>query len=189
MTKLLFVDTETGGLEPGKHSLLQASFAVWEDEKIVDTLSFDIEEREYVVTKKALVINRINLGSDRGGISPTTAKHKIINFICEHFPGEKAVLVGQNIHFDIGFLTALFTKKDYEMVFSHRTIDTASILRFLQLAGVADFGGSSLSDAIKAFDITVPEDQRHTAFGDVMATVLVFNKLLEIGRKIGSSLI
>ncbi len=33
--KLLFIDTETGGLDPDKHSLLSIAMVVWEDMEII----------------------------------------------------------------------------------------------------------------------------------------------------------
>jgi DNA polymerase III subunit epsilon len=180
--KLLFIDTETGGLEPGKHSLLSASFGVWESGEITDVLDIHIQEKEYVVTQRALEINKIDLRVPRNGYTTAGAKRAIVAFLNAHYGEEKAVIVGQNIHFDIGFITALFSKADYEVHFSHRTIDTASILRFTDMAGITNIGGSGLSDAIKYFGIQVPEEKRHTSLGDIYATATVFNKLLEVAR-------
>lgn len=182
--KLLFVDTETGGLEPGKHSLLEVALGVWEEGEITKTRNLPLVHDTYHVTQKALEINKIDLREPREGLyTPDAARMIITEFIQDNFDGDKAVLVGQNIHFDIGFLTELFTKPVYEELFSHRTIDTASVLRFMNMAGIVDTGGSGLSDAIKAFNIEIPEEDRHTALGDIKATAAVFNKLLEAGVK------
>jgi DNA polymerase III subunit epsilon len=180
--KLLFIDTETGGLEPGKHSLLSASFGVWENGEITDVLDVHIVETEYVVTQRALEINKIDLRVPRDGYTTFEANVDIMHFLQKHYGEEKAVIVGQNIHFDIGFLTALFTKERYEKYFSHRTIDTASLIRFTDLAGITAIGGSGLDNAIKYFGIKIPEEKRHTSLGDIYATAAVFNKLLEVAR-------
>lgn len=176
MTKLLFIDTETGGTDPNTHSILTAAFAVWEDGEVVDTLELSIVHEAYVVTSKAMEVNGIDLKAHKG-ISPFQAQFVIQEFVARHFD-EKPTIVGQNVQFDEGFLKALLGSSTYEGIFSHRVIDTASILRFLQLSGSLDVGGSGLSDAIKFFGIQMG-DERHTALGDVLATVVVFNKLLE----------
>lgn len=180
MTKLLFLDTETGGLDPNTHSILTAAFAVWEDGEVLDTLELNIQHDVYNVTSKAMEVNGIDLKAHRG-TSTFRAQFLIGNFIAKHFE-EKPTIVGQNVQFDEGFLKALLGSMTYENIFSHRVIDTSSILRFLQLSGTLDVGGSGLSDAIKFFGIQMG-DERHTALGDTLATVVVFNKLLEHMKK------
>lgn len=179
--KLLFIDTETGGLEPGKHSLLSVALGVWEEGEITHTLDLNLVHDVYSVTAKALEINKIDLRQTRVGYTSFEANIAIMDFLQKHFGKEKATIVGQNIHFDIGFLTDLFTKERYEMYFSHRTIDTASVMRYTEMVGITSIGGSGLSDAIKYFKLHVPDDIRHTALGDVYATAAVFNKLLQAG--------
>jgi len=178
MTKLLFVDTETGGLDPQKHSLLTAAFAVWEDGFIIDTLEVKIAHEEYVVTPKAMEINQIDLREPRGDSYSFESAMRIKTFIAAHFGEDKPTLVGQNVGFDIGFLKELFIPYMYEIVFSHRSIDTASVMRFLQTSGLTALQGSGLDDAIKHYNIQLSEEDRHTSLGDVLATVEVYNMLL-----------
>lgn len=177
MTKLLFADTETGGTDPNTHSLLTAAFAVWEDGKVLETLELSIQHEAYVVTSKAMEVNGIDLAKHRG-VTPFESQFLIQEFVGRHFE-DRPTIVGQNVQFDEGFLKALLGSMTYEGIFSHRVIDTSSILRFLQLSGTLHVGGSGLSDAIKFFGIEVPEGHRHTALGDTLATVEVFNKVLE----------
>ena len=42
--RLLFIDTETGGLDPQKHSLLSLALVVWEKREILDSKEFLIND-------------------------------------------------------------------------------------------------------------------------------------------------
>lgn len=180
--KLLFVDTETGGTDEKKHSLLSVGLIYWENGKKIDSLELYIREKEYTVTTEALKINNLNLKEvyDKG-ISVFEAVSEINRFIEKNFDNEKAILCGHNVNFDIRFLKELYMKagKNYEEKISYRSLDTASIFRFLTIAGkFKEQEINSLDDAIKYFEISV--ENRHTALGDIEKTVEIFNKVLKI---------
>lgn len=181
MTKLLIVDTETGGLDPSKHSLLSIAFGVWEEGELIDTLSLNIQHETYTVSQRAMAINKIDLREELpNAFSPEQAKEIIWKFTGVHFGMDRAPLVGQNVPFDIGFMKAFFNEKEYDDLFSHRSIDTASIMRFLHVAGIADFPKASLDDGIRYFNISIPESERHTALGDVFATAELLQQLINL---------
>lgn len=176
MNKLLIIDTETGGLDSTKNSLLSAAFGVWQDGELTDTMSVNIKHDVYHVTAKALEINKIDIATWEGH-SPKKAKSIIEKFVEKHFE-DRPTVVGQNVHFDINFLTAFFGKAEYDEIFSHRAIDTATIIRFLNDSGVTNMKGAWLDAAIEYFGIKIEQKDRHTAYGDVIATAAVYNQLL-----------
>ena len=58
----LVVDTETGGLDPKKHSILSIAGVVWQPRKNIEPLfDFYICEDEIKTTKRAMEVNKINL--------------------------------------------------------------------------------------------------------------------------------
>jgi DNA polymerase-3 subunit epsilon len=59
--RLLFIDTETGGLDPNKHSLLSLAMVIWEDMEIIDSQEILINDGILSATKEALSINKIDL--------------------------------------------------------------------------------------------------------------------------------
>ncbi len=59
--RLLFIDTETGGLNPDKHSLLSLAMVVWEDMEIIDSQELLINDGKLSVTEEALSINKIDI--------------------------------------------------------------------------------------------------------------------------------
>lgn len=180
--KLLFIDTETGGLDPGKHSLLSVALVVWEDEMVIDSMEVLINDGLLNVTPEALAINKIDLEQHRQtALAPAEAMEKLLAFIEKHFPGRgKITLAGHNVHFDIAFLKSFFSanNKDFSEYFSHRIIDTSSILHYLYLAGTLKQKAISSDKAFELFDIKV--EGRHTALGDAIATARLFTKLLRL---------
>jgi DNA polymerase-3 subunit epsilon len=112
------------------------------------------------------------------------AIEQIIDFVEKHFSGQKATIAGHNVHFDVGFLKRLFEEEgiQYNQYFSHRLIDTASILNYLYFSGVLPDQLSSSDAAFKYFSISPVG--RHTSLGDAVATAQLFNKLISFERKL-----
>ncbi len=183
--RLLFIDTETGGLDPNRHSLLSLAIVVWEDMKIIDSQELLINDGILFVTEEALSINRIDIEKHkRTAISPSLAIEKVLLFINRHFPQQgKITLAGHNVQFDVSFLRLLFSKnnEDFSNFFSHRIIDTSSILYYLYLAGHIKQKAISSDEAFDYFGIKV--EGRHTAIGDATATAKLFTKLLYLTNK------
>jgi DNA polymerase III subunit epsilon len=178
--RLLFIDTETGGLDPEQHSLLSLAMVIWEDMEIIDSQEMLINDGILSVTKEALSINRIDIEKHKqSAISSSEAIEKILLFISEHFPRKRKItLAGHNVHFDANFLRSFFSvnHKNFSEFFSHRIIDTSSILYYLYLAGHLKHRAISSDEAFELFNIKV--EGRHTALGDAIATAKLFTKLL-----------
>lgn len=188
MTKLLVIDTETGGIDPERYSILSVGLVVWEDGSLGAELEVLIAEPDFVVSPRALEVNRIDLvAHSKHALAPGAAMGAIEAFLDDHFAGERArgekiVLAGHNIGFDVGFLRRLcrLAGVDFETLFSHRILDTASILRFLALAGRLPEGSAASSNAFAAFKIPLSENERHTALGDARATALLLTALVAL---------
>jgi DNA polymerase III epsilon subunit-like protein len=180
--KIIFIDTETGGLDPGYHSLLSIGLAEWEDAVIKKTKEILINDGELKVTDAALAINKIDLDSHKvNAISPAKAIEEILAFI--EWTGnqqDKTTLAGHNVGFDIKFTRRLFESQHYNFddYFSHRSIDTSSILHYLYFAGKLDTKIVGSSEAFDHFEIEVRG--RHTALGDAIATAELFTRMINL---------
>jgi len=87
--RLLFIDTETGGLDPDKHSLLSLAMVVWEDMEIIDSQEILINDGILSVTKEALSINKIDIEKHKqSAMTSSQAMDAIFLFIGKHFPGQ-----------------------------------------------------------------------------------------------------
>jgi DNA polymerase-3 subunit epsilon len=175
--KFLIIDSETGGLNPAKNSILSLAGVIWKNNTPVDVCDILICESNINVEPEAMKINKLDVNRIKAeGVSPIRAAQTFNAFLERNFgvvdKYNKIGLVGQNIGFDIGFLKRLYRQARiphfYEQRFSHRTLDTAGIMRFLYLAGKIPFKDASLDSAIRHFNIKV--NGRHSALGDAIAT-------------------
>jgi DNA polymerase III epsilon subunit-like protein len=190
MTRLLVVDTETGGVDPQIHSILSLAAVVWDDGKILAEFEVLIAEPVLAVTARALEINGIDLVEHcKQAVAPIGAWAQFQSFLWQNLTEElasahKITLVGHNVNFDVGFMKRLFrlTGVAFEDVFSHRVIDTAGLLRFLTLAQRLKLSGASSTEAFESFGIAVPKGRRHTALGDARATAQLLSKLIDVVR-------
>lgn len=188
MTKILVIDTETGGVDPLTHSLLSLAGVVWEDGVGIAEIALDVLEDPLVVTGRAMEINRIDLGAHAKSALPSpTAARALRSFVEQHFSrelrdGGKVPIAGHNVGFDIGFLKRLGRVSGVELedIFSHRTLDTAGIVRFLALAQVLPLSDAGSSEAFDYFGISIPEGDRHTALGDARATARLLTCLVSL---------
>ena len=180
--KILFIDTETGGIDPASHSLLSLALVVWKELEVRASIEILVNDGVLNITERALEINGIDLAEHKKkAVSPVLALQQFNQFLDIHFSkDEKIILGGHNINFDVNFLNAFLTRNDYnfQQRFSHRFVDTSSILFYLYLTGKIKRKLTASQDAFDYFGITVPG--RHTALGDAFATAQLFSKLINI---------
>jgi len=84
---ILFIDTETGGIQPGKNSLLSLALVVWKESKIIASTEILINDGVLNVTEKALEINGIDLEEHKKkAVSPAVALQQFDDFLKANFP-------------------------------------------------------------------------------------------------------
>jgi DNA polymerase III epsilon subunit-like protein len=167
---LLFLDTETGGLDPQKHELIEVAWA-GEDEKIHSlVLPHDPE----LVDPFAAEVNRYHergLDDMRNWCSERRA-HELSEAL------EGATLVGANIGFDEAFLTAAGFKG-----WHYRKLDLEALalgyIGYVKKDGVQRVPGlKDITDALRGYGVQIPEPD-HTAAGDVATTIAVYRALAD----------
>jgi len=182
----LFLDTETGGLDPRSHSLLSLGLVVGDASGVADSLEILIKHEPYVVTGGGMKVNRIDLATHHeAALPPADALNQLDEFLNRHFfEKTRVTLVGHNIAFDQAFLsTFLLTMgRDPEGRFHHRIMDTHSIASALRDAGKLDLQRLSSDSLFERFGINVPAEKRHTALGDSLATFELYWKLVELAK-------
>lgn len=182
-SRLLFVDTETGGLDPNKYSLLSIGLVVWD---ACDGVLFEkemlIKHKEYHVSTSAQRINHFDQQiHEQTAISSKTAINVFYEIKNQFFVDETTIpLAGHNVSFDILFIRKFFqdNKRSFENLFSHRSVDTYSIVRFLVNCGRLPEYINSSAKAFSHFGITV--QGRHTSLGDARATAELYTKMLDL---------
>jgi DNA polymerase III epsilon subunit-like protein len=180
MSKILFIDTETGGLDPEEHSLLSVGLVIWENGELIKDLEILITDEVITFTPNALSVNKIDfLEHMKRALGKKEAISRIMDFCKIHFPeNEKITIAGHNIKFDVQFLKKLFGQEGFSKLFSHRMIDTSSILKFLQHSGYINFDISSSDKAFAYFGLI--SEKRHTALEDARMTAILYNNLINL---------
>ncbi|MNI63960.1 oligoribonuclease [compost metagenome] len=191
MSRLLFIDCETGGLDPQVHSLLTVGMAVYDTNtnQITGELDLQIKHKDYIVTPEALRVNKLDLTREVqcteslgfiGVATPLAACMSIVKFINLYFD-DKPIVAGHNVAFDIDFIgTQLFDNEYCHPLsehISHRKVDTQAVVQFLVSFGRLDLSSSSLEKCLKYFKIETKEEDRHTALGDVKSTIKLYESL------------
>ncbi len=151
---------------------------------IIDTLEVYIKCETYQFTKEAVKINKFDKEQhEKRAISPNDAIDAIRSF-CSKNTGktEEIQLAGHNTQFDVSFLKKLFSDQNRSLsrLFSHRIIDTYSVLKYLVDAGRIELDPISSANAFKTFKISVEE--RHSALGDAIATAKLYGELIKIAH-------
>jgi DNA polymerase-3 subunit epsilon len=179
MNKILFVDTETGGLDPKEHSLLSIGLVAWQDYKIIDQEEIFVLDQVIKFTPQSQKIHKIDFNEfiDKA-VEHSIVVEKVSNFCHKNFSCNSPItLGGHNVNFDIGFLKKLLGL-EYSKLFSHRSIDTSAILKFLYISGKISEDCSGSDKAFSYFNIKV--QNRHSALEDAKATALLFNNLINL---------
>jgi len=183
----LFLDTETGGLDSGQHSLLSMGLVVGDEGVVRHSMEILIKHEAYVVSAGGLKVNRIDLVQhDAAALGAVEVLAVLDVFLQQYFPcaKEPITLVGHNVAFDRDFLGVFLAEqgRPLEPRFSHRLIDTHSIASALRDAGKLALPNLSSSALFAHFGIQIPEDKRHTALGDALGTFELYWKLVGLMR-------
>jgi DNA polymerase III, epsilon subunit and related 3''-5'' exonucleases len=180
--KILFIDTETGGLDSSIHQLLSIGLVVWCDNQILDACEIPIHDKSLQVDISAIKVNKIDIVSHmKIAFTPAYAFEMLDDFLYRNFIDyDKIILGGHNVSFDVNFLKSFYKRlnKNYNARFSHRLIDTSSILHFLYYTDIIKEKVISSQQAFDFFNINVKD--RHTALADAMATAILFSKLIKL---------
>jgi DNA polymerase III epsilon subunit-like protein len=188
----LAFDTETGGLDPKKTSLLTAYFAVL-DENFNAIAELDLKIKGdkneiYHVTGEALKINGINLvelHDENRNVTKGLAALQLKDLLHKHTVGMNGISplipVGHNVDFDIGFVQEHLIPKDlWETYVSYRKLDTSSTANFLKAKKVIpDNISGKLESLAKYFKIDIGKGSYHNAKIDTVVCVALLQKMLE----------
>jgi DNA polymerase III epsilon subunit-like protein len=191
--KRITIDTETTGLDADKNSILSICLQpiIIENTTVeqLEPTEIFIKEPIIHITEGAFKVNKLSLEELYSkAVTPQEAIGQIANLVAAFADVDdkkrvKAVQpLGHNVGFDVLFLKRLFSFDPdfkYSSFFSHRTVDTMSLLSYYGDTGVLPYLGS-LDEALKHFGIVVSKEDRHTAKGDVLATNALYVELLKL---------
>jgi len=190
--KYLIIDTETTGLNPTKHGLIELAAVVMDaDFAIVDQFCIDVYPPDGTpVEPEAMKVNGFTPDRIANGATYLETAEAFLDFVSTHF-AKKPTLIGQFLPFDYAVLDNLFTSTHTEeraakVVMTNQFIDTKALAMAYNLR--ADMDGvskplpsTSLSNSGGLKDVFGIEGfQAHSALGDVLATREVFIQLMNM---------
>jgi DNA polymerase-3 subunit epsilon len=182
----IVLDTETGGLNPKEHSLLEMSGILWRPGKEIKPV-FDcyVKEDEITTVPRAMEVNQIDLNvvQERGKSPKEAIKYIKESLDKELGPRRRPVkILAHNASFDYGFLQRLYNLAGEKINkdFYGRTIDTASILEFLMIVDHIKGNRASADVLFESTNNRLEEHERHRSYYDALATAKSMETLFNV---------
>ena len=191
MNKIIFIDTETGGVNPEKAALIQLSGIIRIDKKDVEKFNFYIKPFENSeVNEKALEVQGRTLNelkTDKYIEEKEVYKQfiKLLDkYIDKYDRTDKFIIAGYNVRFDVDILKAFFQRHGNNFLFSYldsSMLDPLYSIRLLQIAEILPvLENNKLETWCKYFGI---ELKAHDSLEDIEATKKLIGKLISLIRK------
>lgn len=196
--KILWFDTETTGLDPNRHGMIQIAMLMDIDGEVVDETQINYKPHQsdlidFGENKIPKVWRECDLGDN--AVLPATGitiqslwgyKHpdtvSINAFLQKHISkfdkADKAYIGGYNVPFDIAFLSKFYEKCKDNYLGSYinwKQIDVRSILYLLDYKGTVKLDNYKLSTICEYYGI---ELEAHNPMSDIKATRDIFYKLI-----------
>lgn len=191
MIKIIFIDTETGGVNAEKSALIQLSGIIEVDGTEKEKFNFYIKPFENSeVNEKALEVQGRTLEELRTDkyIDESIIYKKFLEildkYIDKYDKNDKFIVAGYNVKFDIDILKAFFERNNNKFLFSYfnsSMLDPLYSVRLLQVAGMLPvLENNKLETWCKYFNI---ELKAHDSLQDITATKKLIEKLIELIKK------
>ncbi len=183
LDSVIVFDTETGGLDPLIHSVLSIGLVSYDGTRRQEIF---VREPEIFSHPRSMQVNGIDLDWIRAnGVSPREAVSEVEAFlkaVAPKRPRRPAMMVGHNVAFDLAYMRRLYSLASVPIPreFSHRSIDTHTLLWSLVATGTLPNDVTSSDGAFAYFQIEPPPEARHTALGDAIATRDLLEHLLSL---------
>lgn len=185
------VDVETGGFDAERHALLEIAASPIEMDEDGRVFPGDVVSTHVIpfpgaeIDPKALEVTGIDVDHPfRGALNERAALDHLfipIRAAVKRYGCQRAVLVGHNAAFDLGFLNAAVRRTGHKRNPFHpfSCFDTAT------LAGLA-FGQTVLSRAVQAAGIPWNSAEAHSAVYDTERTAELFCTIVNRWRALSS---
>ena len=168
----MFLDVETGGLNPDENALLSVGFV------ITDT-NYNILFEDEVYTKdlyrkidrEALEKNGIDVNAVLNEGLTSDELYEYFKALKKRFNTDKFILFGWNIQFDVAFLRRFLGFERFNEIFDYMPVDIASVY-FCYAKEL-----TSLRKAVTTLSPEWKDANFHNALTDAKATLEVWKKL------------
>ncbi|MGD2020524.1 MAG: ribonuclease T [Thiohalocapsa sp.] len=173
------VDVETAGFDASRHALLEIAAVIIRMEpsgRLVPGQTLASHVLPFIgaeLDPRALAFNKIDPAHPfRDAVSERDALRHVLNPIRKAVSTQgctRAILVGHNAHFDLGFLKAAVERTD----FKRNPFHAFSVFDTVTLAGLA-YGQTVLAKAAQAAGLGWDDSEAHSAIYDAEKTAALF---------------
>jgi DNA polymerase-3 subunit epsilon len=182
--KILWIDTETSGLDPKKNDPLIISGIVEINGEVYSEFTVKSAPIEWdSVSRKALKVNGITLEELAEFPKPDRAlelfKKKLGDYVNKFNKEDKFYIGGYNVRFDLNFMSEWFKKQDdkyFGSWFNWKMVDVMSLLHTLDFRGVFTFKNYKLKTITESLGIG---HSAHKAESDIAVTREIYHVLLK----------
>lgn len=184
--KIMWLDTETTGLNKEKCDIIQLSGIIVIDGEEKERFDLRCQPINYEnIEQQAFDITGMTLERVKTFPTPqeTYKKFKEIlcNYVNQYDKNDKFFVAGHNVKFDLEFLQSFFEKmgdKYCMSFFKHQTIDLMYFATILHTAGLINVENFKLETIAKSLDIEF-DSKLHNALVDIDLTRKCFCKLFK----------
>jgi DNA polymerase-3 subunit epsilon len=183
----VWIDTETGGLNPSKNPVLKIAGMIIVDGKLVKEFDFKVKPFQYQeLDNKALKVNGITPEDiEREYSEPQDIFNQFKNILYSNLKKDKKYhIAGYNIQFDIDFLIQFFDnnagKSDFFNLFFLPGVDIMQVANFVLMKERHLFRDFKQSTVANHLGIKINSEQLHDAIYDIKISREIAFKLYEI---------
>ncbi len=174
---LTVLDTETTGLDPDIHEIIQIAAITYVIDKsgeryIMKKYEKKIDPKQlHTASEKALEVNGFSIEDWDGASEPDEVMNEVRDII-----SKTDIMLGQNLIFDLRFINEICHRNNIDPPEYPPYIDTKSIADRLVRANWLQRSG--MDYLVEHYKVKV-EGRAHTALVDCERTMLVFDELLK----------
>ncbi len=178
MKKIIYIDTETTGLDSKIHGLTEVAFIIEIDGKEVEKGLLQIDPLSYAkdiaIEQEALYITNKTLADiteyQDSYIQFREFMQILDKYIDKFDKNDRFTINGYNTNFDIGFIKEWFKDNQYNFYstyFSYKELDVFALVKYLKYLGSINTRDDKLKTICDYFGIPF---NPHNALDDIIAT-------------------
>ena len=186
--RILFIDTETTGLNSQKNDIIQIAGQVVEDGLVLESFNFKCQPVNWdTISPQALQVTNTTIAQLRTYENPKDTFAKFLAVLVKYAtPKDKFLIAGQNVKkFDWRFIVSFWEKhkgpedKDFQFYFDNRTsLDLMDLTKPMKVNGILEVENIKLGTIVEALNIPI-EGNLHDALTDITVTRKSFYKMLD----------
>lgn len=187
--KIMFIDTETTGVDVTKHAVIQIAGILYyiDGNTMTEKERFNFNVRPFrgeLLDPKAMEVNGKTREDLENYPSPTDVYLNLVNIFKQHVDKfnkkDKFFFAGYNARFDYDFLRSWFEKNGdpyFGSWFFFPPIDVMNLAAFALMEHRAELPNFKLGTVAEYLGVTPQEGNLHDALVDIETTIKIVNKL------------